>query len=464
MKKGLISTVLVLLFNCSIFALSADVVLKSYYNLEEPYIELYTFIVNEQLADTLESLIVISNETGIVVAEKYLYQSRQEDVSDLIDLKRFNLPNGDYTIRVEIFDINDTERYFTYSNSFTLNFGENSFSQSDLFLGFQSGAESESLKKLNLTIEPMVFDFSRNQKQLVMYSELYNLNTLADDHYMTLILKSINEEKVIKKKVEKLKSAEFVPSLIIFPIDDVPSGKYEVVCLIHDRNQVVVSNRTETFDVSNAEADLFKELNYNTEFENSWIHQLTEEEVIYGIKAVYPKLTFSNTDMIEYVLQSKDLSIKKYFLFKFWLGQSPEYPEEMYTKYMEIAAAVDKTFQRNVGHGFESDRGYVFLKYGRPNDIVAVEDEPTAPPYEIWIYHHVPQTGQTNIKFLFYNPSLSTNDYVLLHSNGRGELNNPRWEMELYGDDPTVNAGRTIDSRSATDGYNRRAREFFDEF
>jgi len=464
MKKGIIGLLLVCLFNCSLFALSADIVLKSYFNLDEPYVELYTFIVNEEFSDTLESLIVISNESEIVVAEKYLYQSSEDDVSDLIDIKRFNLPNGNYTIRVEIFDINDTERYFTYSNSFELDFATDSFRQSDLFLGFESTTNSDDLKKLNVSVEPMVFEFSRNQKQLVIYNELYNVDKLSEDHYMTLTLKESDIEKPLMKKVEKLKGSNFVPSLIIFPIDEIPSGRYSVQCQIHDRQKNVISERTQSFNISNAQADLFREVNYNSSFENSWIHDLTEEEVIYGIKAIYPKLTFSNTDMIEFVLGSKDPNIQKYYLFKFWSDQAPDYPEEMYKKYMKIAAAVDKTYQKNVGLGFESDRGYVFLKYGRPNDLIAVEDEPTAPPYEIWIYHHVPQTGQTNIKFLFYNPSLATNDYIMLHSNARGEINNPRWEIDLYGDDPTVNANRTFDSRSATDGFNRRAREFFNDF
>jgi len=131
---------------------------------------------------------------------------------------------------------------------------------------------------------------------------------------------------------------------------------------------------------------------------------------------------------------------------------------------MEIAKAVDKTYQRNVGFGFESDRGYIFLKYGKPNNIVSVEDEPTAPPYEIWIYNYLEETKQTDVKFLFYNKTLAANDMQLLHSTVRGEYSNPRWELELYGNDPNTASINQIDGRNASPGFNRRAREYFTDF
>ena len=71
------------------------------------------------------------------------------------------------------------------------------------------------------------------------------------------------------------------------------------------------------------------------------------------------------------------------------------------------------------------------MKYGQPNDIVTVEDEPHARPTR---YGSMMTSlhGQRNVKFLFYNPNLTPNDFVLLHSTARTERQNPRWEIELY--------------------------------
>ena len=71
---------------------------------------------------------------------------------------------------------------------------------------------------------------------------------------------------------------------------------------------------------------------------------------------------------------------------------------------MKVAEKVDLYFKSGFGYGFETDRGYTYLKYGPPADIVTVEDEPSAPPYEIWVYYDFPMTSQSNVKFLFYNP------------------------------------------------------------
>jgi hypothetical protein len=56
--------------------------------------------------------------------------------------------------------------------------------------------------------------------------------------------------------------------------------------------------------------------------------------------------------------------------------------------------------------------------------------EPSAYPYEIWHYYKL--GTQTNRKFVFYNPDLVTNDFLLLHSDAQGELSNARWQMVVY--------------------------------
>ena len=81
--------------------------------------------------------------------------------------------------------------------------------------------------------------------------------------------------------------------------------------------------------------------------------------------------------------------------------------------------------------GYKTDRGRVYLEYGRPYDRLASVNEPGAYPYEIWFYTTIPNK-QTNIGFAFYEPSLVSNDYVLLHSNARGELRDPRWKIRIY--------------------------------
>ena len=133
---------------------------------------------------------------------------------------------------------------------------------------------------------------------------------------------------------------------------------------------------------------------------------------------------------------------------------------------MEVARAVDNQFNSGLGHGFESDRGFIFLKYGRPTNLISVSDEPDAAPYEIWFYDQFPFTNQSDVKFLFYNPSYADGQYQLLHSNARGEINDPGWQIKLYQNiDPRDIIGNDhLNASEVRDGNNRNAARYFNDF
>ena len=96
---------------------------------------------------------------------------------------------------------------------------------------------------------------------------------------------------------------------------------------------------------------------------------------------------------------------------------------------------------------------------------MSVEDEQSAPPYEIWFYNQFPQTNQNNVKFVFYNPSLATNGFTMLHSTARGEVNNPRWEVDLYGSAPNdLDGSNYIDGTQMKGNIGRHARRLYESF
>ncbi len=131
---------------------------------------------------------------------------------------------------------------------------------------------------------------------------------------------------------------------------------------------------------------------------------------------------------------------------------------------MEVAKAVDYTFKSGLGYGFETDRGVIFMKYGKPNNRVEVDTEPAAPPYEIWVYEEFPWTSQNHVKFIFYNPSLAGGHFRLLHSTARNELSNQQWEVELYTDAPQdYDGNNSFESTTVSDNFLRQARRLWDD-
>ena len=124
-----------------------------------------------------------------------------------------------------------------------------------------------------------------------------------------------------------------------------------------------------------------------------------------------------------------------------------------------------KKFNSGFRHGFETDRGYYYLKYGQPDDIELRDTEPSAPPYEVWVYYEFPTTNQNNVKFVFYNPSLAPGDFELLHSTAIGERNNPTWQRDLYREVPNeINSSDFFGDDGMLDNFNRNADRVFRDY
>jgi len=127
---------------------------------------------------------------------------------------------------------------------------------------------------------------------------------------------------------------------------------------------------------------------------------------------------------------------------------------------MKVAKVVDFEYNSGFGYGFETDRGHVYLKYGKPDEVIFEENEPSAPPYEIWFYTTFPATHQANVRFLFYNPTLAHNAFTLLHSTANGEVNNDLWEVQLYKDATLEIPG--VNEKEMPNNVYRKAREYFE--
>lgn len=247
-------------------------------------------------------------------------------------------------------------------------------------------------------------------------------------------------------------------------MDDFASGNYILHLELNKKSREVICSTSRTFSVYNPLKDYSNSMTTDVSFETSFFQFMTRDELNYSLKAIFPRVGNNMTEILNYIVASDELKPKRYFLYNFWSGFSLENMQQIYEEYMAVARAVDNSYATNVGFGFESHRGYYFLKYGKPDDIVFEEDEPTAPPYEIWIYNYLEETQETNVRFLFYNPSLAHNDFVLLHSTCRGERNNPRWELDLYSDAYNEQPSNYIDGRNMPSNFHRNARRYFTDF
>lgn len=122
----------------------------------------------------------------------------------------------------------------------------------------------------------------------------------------------------------------------------------------------------------------------------------------------------------------------RYFIYNFWKSRSPDSPEKAWEDYANRVREVNRLFgSGSLIRGYETDRGYVYLKFGAPKERIPVLNESGSLPYEVWVYDGTPGEHRLGV-FLFYQPGNRVGDFSLLHSSVRGEVRNTAWRSFLY--------------------------------
>ncbi|MCX6223442.1 MAG: GWxTD domain-containing protein, partial [Bacteroidia bacterium] len=153
--------------------------------------------------------------------------------------------------------------------------------------------------------------------------------------------------------------------------------------------------------------------------------------------------------------QTTEIKQMQKYLYNFWKIRNDKSPEAEWNRYKAQVLMMEDAYKTKIRHGFETDLGRTWLKYGAPDQVEENKHEPNAYPYIIWKYFHI--NDQNNKRFVFYAPHLA-GEFILLHSDARGELYNPYWQYELYG--RTTNL-RNYDNTSFDGGYGSRALDLF---
>ncbi|MCB0661436.1 MAG: GWxTD domain-containing protein [Saprospiraceae bacterium] len=480
MKKLFLFPILFVFQLTSLQALDAGVSFCSFKSPDQNYLEIYFHFFGKTIGfDTLstgelqagvEVFIMFSQGEKIVKVDKYnLYSPRFVTRKDFLDLKRYALENGDYDLFIKVTDLKDINNRTQFNTKVKMSYEKDELALSDIqMLASLKKAEdaNNTFVKNGFEMEPLAYSFlNKSMSALSIYHEVYNSEKYLKDLFTIEynIFKIENEQqKGYLTKTRKLKPGQIIPVVQSFNISDLPSGNYALTIELRTSGDTVLLQKAITFQRSNPnEDDPQIETVANAE---NFIEKLSKEDLEYSLRAIAP-LSENEAEYINGMIASGVRGAQVMYLTAYWEKLSPTNPKVAYDKYMEVARAVDKQYQSGFGHGFETDRGYIFLKYGRPDDIVRVDDEPSAPPYEIWSYNYFPKTSQGNVRFLFYNPSLSPGNFVLLHSNARGELNNPQWQLDLYRDAPNdLDGGNYIDGTEVMDNFGRRAARYFNDY
>lgn len=465
------------------FGMDISVSYATFKGDKSDYVEVYLYAVGstltqmaieDQFQSNIEVTVLFKQGEEILQFDKYLLNSPiARDTTDFIDLKRYGLAPGKYKMEVTVVDQNDLENTGTFtSDEFSIDYTGEEVKMSDiqLLVSCKPSKEDSPFVKNGFFLEPAPFNFyNKNLNTLFFYTELYNTLEYVEENFTVTYTITADSRLAESKEIvvgHKMKSPAEM-SLMLMPIDisKLPSGNY--ILKVQAKNgDKLLSNKAVSFQRLNPYIEPTFVANESFDITKTFVNDLSMEELTYSLRALMPKMYGTDTKILNNILTTGDKVKMQNQLFTYWANKDPNKPKAAYDRYMEVAKAVDTKFNSGLGHGFESDRGFIFLRYGKPTSLITITDEVDAPPYEIWFYDQFPFTSQSDVKFLFYNPSYAAGQYSLLHSNARGEVDNPGWLVELYKNiDERDKVGTDYLNRTeVTEGLNRNAARYFNDF
>ncbi len=466
--KFLLSLLLVLATS-SIFAIDVSVYPAVFYEGKDGYVEMHYYfsgpsigwksIQDSSMQASAQVVILFKKDGKIVQFDKYNIQSPVVmQASDFRDLHRYSLAPGKYDVEIEIADLSREKNDVKFKTKININ-PPRSIAISDILLlsTLRKSTSETVFDKYGFYMEALPFNYlNKNTRNLTVYAEIYNTDKLNTGEY-SLRLQFEQIDGSIKTPYQGFTKKRSTTDKDIYiktmNAQMMPSGDYNLVLEVRDKSGVIITSNSIAFHRENPaskRATTIADLNGK---KGRFIEQLTPKELDYYLTALMAILPGNDKKLLNTYFKMKNIEGKKQFLYSYFHKKDPIDPSAPFYAFADIAHKVDKAYYSGFGHGFESDRGQIFLRYGAPNDQIKVEDEQFALPYEIWIYEHLENNGSGPIKFLFYNRDRSGENFILLHSNARGERQNKNWKKELFRNDsmPGFDFGNTRRKQSEID-------------
>lgn len=427
----------------------------------KPYIETYISVIGNTVAfektenntfkGAVEVTLTFSQFGEIVYADKYRLNGPEVNdtnvvLKNFLDQQRIPLANGAYTMGIKIADANNTSQYYSVSEEVKINFPEDKMSFSDIEMidSYTKTTTPNPLSKSGYDLVPLVpfgeYFYPNELNTITFYSEIYNSTKILGDSGKFLVnyyLEIANSGKKIDD-FSIIKKYSTSPVGIVFTklnIQDLPSGDYNLVLEARDRDDNIIASKKTYFFRSNPDYATKITID-DIAVRNSFVERFKEPEILKEhIRSLWPISEDSERQIAEAEIEKGDLASMKVYFLRFWKGQNAFEPEKAWNKYKKDVDFVNEKYGNSIRKGYLTDRGRVYLQYGKPTLVEARRNEPNTYPYEIWQFDYAQNRRapipQNNIVFIFVNQELSTNTYRLIHSDAIGEVINERWRLVL---------------------------------
>ncbi len=411
---------------------------------DQPYIEFYfdfdgaslkSFSENQSQFIGAEILITLFKNNQIIGYKKvkalFPWNTKEDQRQNCSALERIPSENGNIQIEIEMTDLGlaDQKKSILKDEIQVINLNKGAFISDVVWVKASIPTkEPNAFTKGAVDILPLISDtrFSE-ENEMEFYAELYNtdLYFLQDPfvvQYSIFDLKNNIIPGLSRIKRESAKSV--IPVLGKLDIAQLAAGEYIFKIEIKDKSNQVVATKERRFF---RKTELSDETSASPLIDLTFVQQFQDSlQLMEHIRSLTPIAQGNEKNIIIDVLPAYNLKQLQGYMYQFWYKRNPISPELAWADYKKEVAACDKEFGTAIKKGWETDRGRVYLQYGKPSTRVVRNNDPDYWPFEIW---HFYQTNNNlhNKRLLFYNTSLN-GDFELLHSDIPNEISNFDWK------------------------------------
>ena len=387
-----------------------------------------------------ELMLVLSAGGKIIDARKVLVDGPQIkglDRADFLSIERFTVPSGSYSLELEVRDLNAADgKVEKLSQEIEIAVPTAGIFLSDVELvsAYRPSSEDNAFSKSGYDLIPYVSNYyGTSLNSLIFYAEIYRTDSVFGDgnaFVSSICIVNLKDNSVeFCKRMKKEKAARVVPMLQTLDITDVPAGQYLLRIEVRNRENVVVAVREREFsrnkiaELIEPEAQTVSPEQVSLSFASQFtVADSLREIILYHL----PIAKDVDRDIIDRQIPKADLTTMQGFLYTFWWKRNPENPEAAFREYEKNIRIVKDNFETRIKRGWQTDRGRVYLQYGKPNTRIVRHNEVDYWPFEIWHYYET-DNNLHNRRFLFYDTTLM-GDLELLHSDVPGEVKNFNWK------------------------------------
>ena len=352
---------------------------------------------------------------------------------------RLTVPPGEYELRAKVITPGGTELEAQH-DMIVPDFAQHaSCTFSDVTLAStirRSQDREDAFYKNGLSILPNASQlYGEGASRLFYYAEAYNTSCAASDAGEYTLLTYLSEANrpaplggLEKRSTRAARDRDVLVGS--FGLENLASGTYYLrFVILNEVNEALVEQSRKFFvynpDVVSAAVAA---QNPSTVFETSGYATMPEEEVARGME--HARIIATEQE-IRRIRRIEDLDEKRRFLMEFWQLRDPtpdtelnEFRDDFYTRLMYA----NERYSIRSRDGWETDRGHVLIKYGRPTSIEPHLYDRGFKPYEIWKYNSIPGEGEAD--FIFADLD-GFGDFELIHSTVIGERKLANWMEEL---------------------------------